>query len=446
MHGKFLSFFTKYLMIPKIIVFKKTPPGILLAAVFMMVCFAGITQQSTDTLRLTLQQAEQQFIEKNLTLLAAHYNVDASKALSDQAKLWDNPILITDQNLYADGKFMGHGKTVNGQANGQIFIQVQQLIKTAGKRGKLISLATTNTQITELQLLEVIRNLKYQLRTDYFTIARYVKTNDLLEKQSSQLQLLLKGMEAQLKAGNIANKDYLRVQAILVSLQQDIHDNTTAMLDAQAELKTLLLAPSAAFIKPTDEFKNNQLPVPPLDNMVATAKQNNAAYLIQKKQETYGLQNLDYQKALRTPDITVAPEYDKASNYTNNYFGLTLSLPLPLFNKNQGNIKSAQFTLRQQETLTRQSELALENDVVNAYSKLLSAIQQNGTTQQDFYRNYKIQFDNIVQSFQQRQISMLEFIDFFNDFKDVNMRLLQQQLNLEIARQEVNYVAGADIL
>ena len=47
---------------------------------------------SLDTLSLTVQQAEKRFLDSNFLLLAAHYNVDAQKALIQQAKLWDNPV------------------------------------------------------------------------------------------------------------------------------------------------------------------------------------------------------------------------------------------------------------------------------------------------------------------------------------------------------------------
>jgi len=66
--------------------------------------------QSADTLSVSLQDAEKQFLQKNLMLLSAQYNVDANKALIEQAKLWDNPILVTDQNVYTNGKWFEHGK------------------------------------------------------------------------------------------------------------------------------------------------------------------------------------------------------------------------------------------------------------------------------------------------------------------------------------------------
>src|SRR4249920_3126053 len=83
--------------------------------------------KTADTVTISLQGAEKIFLEKNLALIAQQYNVDISKALVQQARYWDNPVLNTDQNIY-DGKFFRHNSDY-----GQIFIQIQQVIRTAGK-------------------------------------------------------------------------------------------------------------------------------------------------------------------------------------------------------------------------------------------------------------------------------------------------------------------------
>ena len=90
-------------------------------------------KNNADTLHLTVTNAEEIFLKKNLVLLANQYNVDINKALLLQAKVWDNPVLNTDQNLY-DGKFFRH-TTTNGIQYGQIYLQVQQLIRTSKKLG-----------------------------------------------------------------------------------------------------------------------------------------------------------------------------------------------------------------------------------------------------------------------------------------------------------------------
>jgi len=403
-------------------------------------------QVKTDTLTISLPDAEKIFFEKNLTLLAGKYNIDANKALIEQAKLWDNPFLITDQNIYADNKWFAHGKDVNGNPEGQFFIQVQQLIKTAGKRGKLIDLATTNAKLSELQFNDLLRNLKFQFRSDYFTITQLTNNHNVYEREAVELRRLVAGMEQQLQAGNIAQKDFIRVQALMLSMQQDMLTNDRQLQDVQTEMRTLLQMTDLTFIKPTVPDSLLTLPSLVVDTLVNTARVYNSAYLIQQQELLYQQQNLTYQKALRSPDLTLGPEYDHNSNYAPNYVGLSISLPLPVFNRNQGNIKSAQYSVKQQETVLQQSETILNNNVKNAYQKLLLTYEHSRTAPVDFYRRYDNLISNVVESYRARQLSLLEFIDLFEAYKDTQTRLQQQLLNLRLAKEELNFETGTDVV
>lgn len=396
---------------------------------------------SADTLTISLQQAEKKFVDSNYLLLAQHYNVDAQKALIEQAKVWQNPTLNTDFMVGANGKFLNYGRDANGDYTGQYYIQLQQLILTAKKRGKQIALATTNTKLSELQLKDVMRNLRYQLHQDYYNIQQQLALLAIYNNQALQLDKLLKGMQSQLATGNVAKKDVVRVQALVVSLQQDIVELNKSIADNEADLKTLLQVTNAnIFIKPSEKLGTSSVQLPEsLEALTTTALQHNPYYLLQQSQIVYQQQNLTYQKALQTPDITVGPNFDRNSNFAPNYIGLGISVPLPVFNKNKGNIKSAEANIKQQQAITQSAETELRNNVANAYKKLVLSINQNNATQTDFYASYTAIYNKMVESYQQRQINLLEFLDFFNDYTDSQQKLLQQQLNLLLAKEELNY-------
>ena len=417
------------------------PLALFLSFLFLSASSTSLfAQQKQDTLSLSLQQSEKIFTDSNLLLLAQHYNVDAQKALVEQAKVWQNPTLNTDIGIAADGKFVRYKKNADGSYNGQYYIQIQQLILTAKKRGKLIDLANTNTRLSELQLQDVLRNLRYQLHQDYYTIQQQLASLGIYNDQALQLNKLLNGMKAQLSAGNIARKDYVRIQALVISLQQDITELKKDMADSQNDLKTLLqLKDANIFIKPSEPLSGEVAMPDNLESLVNSALKSNPNYLLQQWQTTYQQQNLSYQKALQTPDITLGPNFDRNSNFAPNYVGLGVSLPLPVFNKNKGNIKSAQANIKQQETLTQNAETELRNNISNAYSKLLLSIELNNSSQKAFYQDYATIYNNMLQSYKDRQINLLEFLDFFNDYTDSQKKLLDQQLNLQLAKEELQY-------
>ncbi|MBN9483604.1 MAG: hypothetical protein BGO70_14065 [Bacteroidetes bacterium 43-93] len=404
--------------------------------------------EQTDTLALDIQQVEKLFMDKNLELVARQYGIEADKALIQQAKLWNNPILNTDQNVYSNNKWFEHGTNpATNSPYGQYYVQLQQLIQTAGKRGKQIKLARTNAEISEWEFKDLMRNLRYELHIDFYTLAQTIAAQDLYNKELEQINKLMAGMTAEYNLGNISKKDLLRVQALQIGLQQDATENGKKLDDTQAELKSMLQLSGNVVIKPLlGNLTLPQLPGMSISDMMDMAKANNSTYHLEQLQVKYKQQSLAYQKALAVPDVTLGPNFDKNSNYTPNYVGLGISLPLPVFDRNQGNIKAARWQLKAEEANMQLADVELSNNVVSAYNKLKNTLQLNANIPSGFYEDYGTLFNKVVQSYRDRQISMVEFIDYFDTYKDAMQKQTQQLLNVQLAKDELNTQIGTDIV
>lgn len=412
----------------------------------MALAQAQFTLPAPDTLKMEFRAAEKMFLDSNLQLLAQHYNIKSNEALVEQARKWDNPTLNTDQNVYSNGHFFQHGPDINGNPQGQVYVQVQQLIKTAGKRARQVDLAKTNVDIAEWQFKTVLRNLHATLYKDFYTVAKLQGNAQLYNENMEQLTKLLNAREAEFRSGNIAKKEYLRIQALIVSLQQDMTNNAKDMNDVQSELKTLLQITGNKFIQPVvADTECTVMPAASVLQLIDSAKLYNTDYQQETRQLRYNELNVKLQKALAVPDLTVGPEFDQSSNYTPNYYGLALSLPLPLWDRNRGNIKSAQFQVKRQQAVTTQAGQKLQNDVLNAYQKLLYTAKLSSTNHDLFYKEYYQLQQNIVKSYNNRQISLIEFLEYFNDYQDLREKQLEQILNLRLAKQDLNDVVGIDV-
>ena len=106
------------------------------------------------------------FLDCNLQLLAQRYNIDANEALVLQAKLWPNPNFSVGHTLYSAQlhQFFPTGY------NDETTFELDQVILLAGKRNKQIKLAQANVNLTRYQFFDLLRTLKYTLRTDFFNI------------------------------------------------------------------------------------------------------------------------------------------------------------------------------------------------------------------------------------------------------------------------------------
>lgn len=393
-------------------------------------------QSYSDTLRLSIPEAEKIFLQKNFELLAAKFNIDANKALIQQARLWDNPILNTDQNIY-DGKFFRHNDNY-----GQVFIQVQQLIRTAGKRSKLAQLATDNTNLSSAQFEEILRNLRYTLHADLLETEHLLKIDRLYANEIAEVSKLVKGMDAVYKLGDISLKDNMRLKALLFSLQNEQVNIQSQLFPVQTELNLLLQSGDSSFIKPVFAYNLPDIinaSLPPLDSLVNDAMSLRPDEKIAKTALTLQQHNLIYQKALAKPDLSVGPEFDQRNSYAPNYVGLSISLPLNIFNRNQGNIKSAEFTIKSQEQLTSQAGSRVRSEVTSSFQKVKYLQSINNKDQLAFSTDYETLFQNMVKSYVNRQISLLDFTDFLDAYKDTRIKLVEQHINLVKACNDLNY-------
>ena len=396
------------------------------------------TAQYPDTLRVNLQQAEKIFTANNLSLLAAHYNIDINKALVLQAKYWDNPVLSTDQNIYDGGWFRHY------DGYGQVYVQLSELIKTAGKRKKLIQLSNDNVLTAEQQFSDMMRNLHYLLQTDLTELSRLQSSNSVLLRESTSLQQLSNAMESQLAAGNISAKENLRVKGLYFSIQSEQVATEKQIDDIQRELHTLLQLQKNSMIEfsPEDSATSVAASIPSLDALIDTARNNRPDLKLANIGVLNQQHNLTYQKALVAPDVTVGVEYDKASNYLPNYWGLAVGLPIPILNRNKGNINAAKFSIEQAKLQQQQSGFRVEQEVIAAYNKFQKSLNiwNQGVGQLD--QQYDNMLQNMTNSYRQRQIGLLEFIDFFESYKDIKLRRIQQQADLSNAIAELNFTTA----
>ncbi|MGC4034701.1 MAG: TolC family protein [Chitinophagaceae bacterium] len=415
-----------------------------LSVFLLFIMIAGKNHaQKTDSLYLSFQEAEKTFLQNNLALLSARYDIDINKAYKKQATYWDNPVLVTDQNIY-DGKWFRH-TTINGQPYGQVYIGLQQLILTAGKRNKLIKLADDNVLTAEQQFDDLLRNLKFVLTTDFNNLDQLWQTNRIYNNEIEAMQKMVAGMDEQLKVGNISQKDNIRVKSLLYSLQSDQADLQRQVADVQKDLRILLGVSDSTFVVP------RLSPVPANDGLILqalidSAKTNRPDFKLAQTNLLSQQHNLAYQKSLTTPDVTVGVEYDHASSYTPNYYGLGISLPLPILNRNKGNINAAKFSVKQAETNIQQAQNQVEHDIAAAYSKWIITSNINNAATADLGSQYDKLMQNMISSYKERQVSLIEFIDFFDAYKDSHLKQLQQQANLRNAAAEINYTTGTSII
>ena len=88
----------------------------------------------------------------------------------------------------------------------------------------------------------------------------------------------------------------------------------------------------------------------------------------------------------------------------------------------------------------------LQNDVMNAWLNLKEAVKLNTSDDSKFYQDYYELQQHVMESFGKRQISMVEFLDYFNNYQAVRTQQLTQTLNLRLAKEALNEITGTNII
>ena len=193
---------------------------------FFLLLTGGICAQQATTGVLTLKEAEQRFLERNLSLIAERYNIDMAQAQVLQAKLFENPVISLEQNVYnrLNGKYFDFGK------EGEMVVGIEQVIRLAGQRNKQIKLEKINKEIAEYQFEEVMRTLRQELNEKFVQVYFLSKSISIYEKEVNSLQELLAGMKLQQEKGNISLMEMSRLESMLFSLKKEKNERENELL------------------------------------------------------------------------------------------------------------------------------------------------------------------------------------------------------------------------
>jgi len=398
----------------------------------------------TDTIKLSLPQAEALFLKHNFELLAANYQIDQAKAEMVTAKLFDNPELEYENLFYnhETGKFLQ-----TSYAYGQFAGSISQLIKLAGKRNKNIKLAQSGAKMAEMEYFDLLRTLKFELRSTFYKAYFHAQSVQVYLEQLKSTQSLITAYEKQLKMGNVALKDVIRIKSLLIGLKAEQTNLLNDLEDDYRDLRLLCgLQPDANFTLTLPETnKNVALTDIPYATLLDAAKNNRSDLKLAKASLEYNELNLKLQKAMAIPDVEISLSYDLKGNYPEKYTGLGLKIPIPLFNRNQGEIKKAKIGIDAASTNISRQELLLNNEVFNSYRTALRNEKLYTEIDPDFNTGFAHLIEGLIKNFRERNISLMEFLDLYESYKETILQINNVQLEHLSSRAELNYVTGSNL-
>jgi len=401
--------------------------------------------QSPAIKKISLNEMQQLFVKNNYQLIAARFQVDQAKADIITAKLFDNPELSYENILYnPETKKFLETSLASGQYQGAL----SQMIKLAGKRNKNIQLAVTGSKMAEYQYFDLMRTLRFDLNSSFYKAYFLQQSAKVYAQQVSSLTLLVNTSEKQLQAGNIASKDLIRIKSLLYGIKAEYTAVQNNLEDLQTTLKLLTNIPASTeleFAVPPEEPLNGEIKQQTISNLLDSARLNRADLRWSEADLQYAKDNLRVQKANAIPDLEISLTYDLQGSYIQKYTGLGLKLPIPLFNRNQGEVKKAKIAIEAGSNALMRQESILENEVYNTFNSAVRAEELYDGVDKNFHNDFEKMTVEVIKNFRSRNLSLIEFLDFYDSFKTNTLQMNDILFDRMNAREELNFVTGSNI-
>lgn len=423
---------------------------------FLFCVFFSTVLFSQENVVLSRTESEHLFLENNLLLLAERLSIDQAEARYLQAKLWPNPTLeIEEVNLWATDRQIavlsdelpnfGNGSFGKHQ---QISASLEQLILTAGKRKKLMAMEEVSIEKSKQYFEELLRSLKLEFRNKLTELQYLQRKSDVYQNQTESLERLLHAYKNQLDQGHISKSEYIRLKALELEVKKEKESLEKELFETEKDVKLLLNFPVSTKLEislkdfefyPSLELQN-------LSNFIETAKNNRPDYKLAALEEDYFNKLHRYEKSNRIPDLNLKVGYDRGGNILYNFVGFGVSFDLPVFDRNQGAIKEAKIGIDQSKLVKSNVEATLENEITTAFQNLRRSLSFLNEIDDTYESDLDLVFESYTRNYTQRNINLLEFLDFFETYLKNKEIILDAIKEVRDRTELLNFSVGTEVI
>lgn len=342
------------------------------AAILFLMAGTGLSrtafgQTPGNSAGVTLDQAIQMAVQHNQSLLAARTTVQQSLAQEITANLRPNPQLSTGWTslplFRPEEGFLTylHDST-------EVDLGVSYLIERGQKRQFRLQAAKDGTAITRSQVEDNERTLKFQVASHFINIQLAESVLDLSQQNLASFQKTVDLGETQFNAGSISENDFLKIKLQLVQFQTDVQQARLSRAQALSDLRQLLgyeTVPADYTITGTFDY---QPLVASFEELQAKALENRPD--LRAAQQGVSAANSQYAlaKANGKQDVTIGGSYARSGPF--NTASVNLSIPLAIFDRNQGEIARTRYAISQAQYGLRGTNGQVITDVRDAYESL----------------------------------------------------------------------------
>lgn len=395
----------------------------------------------------TWDQVKDRFEQNNTTLMAAKLNIDELKAQEITAHLRPNPAFT----LTADGTQISPSHGV-WQPFAGTFISpsVSYLFERRNKRNLRFEAAKEGTAIGAAQATDSERTLLFNLRSAFVSILQARAVVKVSQDNISYYDSILKISRDRYEAGDIAQIDLDRLELQRLQYESDLQTALVNLRTAKINLLALLddRRPVDSYdVDGNFDFSEDLLLLDDYrkDALDARPDLRAAVLTVTQAQTNYQLAEAD-----GSTDPTIGVWFTHNGSFNNpdalNTLGVSVSIPLRIFDKNQGEKLRTKIDINRSEKLRQGTETQVYSDVDTAYATVASNIALLKPYKQKYLAQAVRVRDTVQFSYQHGGAALIDFLNAENDYRTVQLSYVNLVGAYMTAAAQLNQAVGREVI
>jgi cobalt-zinc-cadmium efflux system outer membrane protein len=382
---------------------------------------------ATTPTKLTLDQAITMAMQRHPDLASAQHEVEATQGAVEQAGLLPNPELAVSME---DTR----------RATRTTAVQLSQRLELGGKRGARRKAAELAQGVAQAQLEARRAQVRAAVQTAFWDVLTAQGRVELARESSTLANQVFDAASKRVAAGKVSPVESTRARLALTGVNVEAQQAEQELTAARARLSAVIgqpLSPAQSF-----EVPISTMFAVPQDSELAT-RLDQAPDVIQAQSEVQRREAVvDLERARQAPDLTLGVGTQRNNELGRNQPLLSMSLPLPLFDRNQGNLREAIARADQARDELNGVRVRLLADVQVVGSQLRSARQQVLMVEQQMLPDAQQAYEAATTGFSLGKFSFLDVLDAQRTLFQVRSQHLKVLSEVQRAATELDRLLG----
>jgi outer membrane protein, heavy metal efflux system len=388
---------------------------------------------------LTLQQAVARALGANPILTSARQHVSAVEATKVTAGLRQNPVFT----------FLGQGLTLPEvpEPNGNPFFysgNVSRLFERGQKRRWRLDSATATADSTQSLYHDQERQLVLAVRQAFTNMLLAKASLTVAEENLADYRKTVDLSRARLDAGDITPTDFQRIDLQQAQFEADADNARLSVQQASTQLQLLF-----GVDRPTPTLDITGTLEPPQIPVTEAEAENRALasrpdYLAARQALTAAEANARLAIANGTADPILSTEYER--NGINNSVGASVSIPLRIFDRNQGEKDRTRYEVDSSRSAITAAHNQVVSDVTQAWIALETAQRMAQRYNGHYLEEAAHVRDNLQFSYRNGNTTLLDYLSALRDYRAIHLSSLNANAQVWLAIHQLSFATATDIL